>query len=74
MGGKERRMRISRRHHWSMDWELTGSRYTFDVRSLNIIAAADQTDRSTDLHSYTSSALLIIFTLRSPSDIGSTLN
>lgn len=25
LGGKEGRMRISRRHHWSMDWELRGS-------------------------------------------------
>ena len=66
-------MRISRRHHWSMDWELTGSRYTFDVQSVNIIAAADQMDRSTDLHNYTSSALLFIFTLGSPPDTG-TLN
>lgn len=56
-----------------MDWELTGSQYASDVQSLNIIAAADQMDRSTDLHSYTPSAPLCIFTLVSPPDIG-TLN
>lgn len=56
-----------------MDWELTGSQYTFDVQSLNIIAAADRVERRTDLHNYTLSAPLLICTLRSPPDTG-TLN